>query len=36
VRRITILALRHRLRKDPLETQDDAVRIERVVDEVLV
>ncbi|NTW00459.1 MAG: magnesium chelatase ATPase subunit I [Oscillochloris sp.] len=36
VRRITILALRHRLRKDPLETQDDAVRIERAVDEVLV
>ncbi len=36
VRRITLLALRHRLRKDPLETQDDAVRIERVVDEVLV
>jgi magnesium chelatase subunit I len=36
VRRITLLSLRHRLRKDPLETQDDAVRIERVVDEVLV
>jgi magnesium chelatase subunit I len=35
VRRITILALRHRLRKDPLETQDDAVRIERGVAEVL-
>lgn len=36
VRRIAILALRHRLRKDPLETQDDAVRIERAVEEVLV
>jgi magnesium chelatase subunit I len=36
VRRITILALRHRLRKDPLETQDDAVRIERAVEEILV
>jgi magnesium chelatase subunit I len=35
VRRITTLALRHRLRKDPLETQDDAVRIERAVEEVL-
>lgn len=36
VRRIAVLALRHRLRKDPLETQDDAVRIERAVEEVLV
>jgi magnesium chelatase subunit I len=35
VRRIAILALRHRLRKDPLETQDDATRIERAVAEVL-
>jgi magnesium chelatase subunit I len=35
VRRIAILALRHRLRKDPLETTDDAVKIERAVDEVL-
>jgi magnesium chelatase subunit I len=35
VRRIAVLALRHRLRKDPLETQDDAVRIERAVEEVL-
>nr|WP_129670670.1 magnesium chelatase ATPase subunit I [Candidatus Chloroploca sp. Khr17] len=35
VRRIANLALRHRLRKDPLETQDDAVRIERAVEEVL-
>jgi magnesium chelatase subunit I len=35
VRRIALLALRHRLRKDPLETQDDAVRIERAVAEVL-
>ncbi len=34
VRRIAVLALRHRLRKDPLETQDDSVRIEQVVDEV--
>ncbi len=36
VRRIAVLSLRHRLRKDPLETQDDAARIERAVDEVLV
>jgi magnesium chelatase subunit I len=36
VRRIATLALRHRLRKDPLETQDDATRIERAVAEVLV
>jgi magnesium chelatase subunit I len=36
VRRIATLALRHRLRKDPLETQDDAARIERAVAEVLV
>ncbi|NJN15739.1 MAG: magnesium chelatase ATPase subunit I [Oscillochloris sp.] len=35
VKRIAILSLRHRLRKDPLETQDDAVRIERAIDEVL-
>lgn len=36
VRRIAVLALRHRLRKDPLETQDDATRIERAVEEVLI
>ncbi|NJM08639.1 magnesium chelatase ATPase subunit I [Candidatus Gracilibacteria bacterium] len=35
VRRIALLALRHRLRKDPLETQDDEVKIERAVGEVL-
>lgn len=35
VRRIALLALRHRLRKDPLETMDDAVKIERAVAEVL-
>jgi magnesium chelatase subunit I len=35
VARIAVLALRHRLRKDPLETQDDAVKIERAVAEVL-
>lgn len=35
VRRVALLALRHRLRKDPLETQDDAVKIERAVAEVL-
>lgn len=35
VRRVAVLALRHRLRKDPLETQDDDVKIERVVAEVL-
>jgi magnesium chelatase subunit I len=35
VRRVATLALRHRLRKDPLETQDDEVKIERAVAEVL-
>ncbi len=35
VRRVTLLALRHRLRKDPLETQDDEAKIERVLSEVL-
>lgn len=35
VRRVAVLALRHRLRKDPLETQDDDVKIERAVAEVL-
>jgi magnesium chelatase subunit I len=34
VRRVTILALRHRLRKDPLETQEDTVKIEQALDEV--
>lgn len=35
VRRVALLALRHRLRKDPLETQDDETKIERAVQEVL-
>jgi magnesium chelatase subunit I len=35
VRRVAVLALRHRLRKDPLETQDDEEKIERAVAEVL-
>ncbi len=35
VRRVTLLALRHRLRKDPLETQDDEMKIERAAAEVL-
>jgi magnesium chelatase subunit I len=34
VRRVSVLALRHRLRKDPLETQDDDVKIEQAVAEV--
>jgi magnesium chelatase subunit I len=34
VRRVAVLALRHRLRKDPLETQADEVKIERTLDEV--
>jgi magnesium chelatase subunit I len=34
VRRVAILALRHRLRKDPLETQEDTVKIEQALDEV--
>jgi magnesium chelatase subunit I len=29
-----VLALRHRLRKDPLETQEDDVKIEQALDEV--
>jgi len=35
VRRVALLALRHRLRKDPLETQDDEAKIERALNEVL-
>jgi magnesium chelatase subunit I len=35
IRRVAVLALRHRLRKDPLETQEDDVRIEQIVNEVL-
>ncbi|NJK82014.1 MAG: magnesium chelatase ATPase subunit I [Chloroflexaceae bacterium] len=35
VRRVAVLALRHRLRKDPLEMQDDDERIRQVVDDVL-
>jgi magnesium chelatase subunit I len=35
VRRVAMLALRHRLRKDPLETQDDEVKIEQALNEVL-
>ncbi len=35
VRRVAVLALRHRLRKDPLETQDDTVRIEHTLDELV-
>ncbi|NJP04704.1 MAG: magnesium chelatase ATPase subunit I [Chloroflexaceae bacterium] len=35
VRRVAVLSLRHRLRKDPLETQDDDVKIEQAVDEIL-
>jgi len=35
VRRVALLALRHRLRKDPLETQDDDVRVESAMAEVL-
>lgn len=35
VRRVAVLALRHRLRKDPLETQDDEAKIEEAMAEVL-
>jgi len=35
VRRVALLALRHRLRKDPLETQDDEAKIERALNEVI-
>lgn len=35
VRRVAMLSLRHRLRKDPLETQDDEVKIEEALNEVL-
>jgi len=35
VRRVALLSLRHRLRKDPLETQDDEVKIEQALEEVL-
>ncbi len=35
IRRVAMLALRHRLRKDPLETQDDEVKIEQALEDVL-
>lgn len=35
LQRVALLALRHRLRKDPLETQDDTVKIEEALREVL-
>jgi magnesium chelatase subunit I len=35
VRRVAVLALRHRLRKDPLETQEDEVKIEQAVDDII-
>jgi magnesium chelatase subunit I len=35
IRRVALLALRHRLRKDPLETQDDETKIEHAVNDVL-
>ncbi len=35
IRRVAMLALRHRLRKDPLETQDDEVKIEQALNDVL-
>jgi magnesium chelatase subunit I len=35
VRQVAVLSLRHRLRKDPLETRDDVVQIEQTVNEVL-
>jgi magnesium chelatase subunit I len=35
IRRVALLALRHRLRKDPLETQDDETKIENAVRDVL-
>ncbi len=34
IRRVAMLALRHRLRKDPLETQDDEVKIEQALSDV--
>lgn len=35
VQRVAVMSLRHRLRKDPLETQADDVKIEQAVQEVL-
>ena len=35
VRQIAVMALRHRLRRDPLDDTDSGVRVQRVVDEVL-
>jgi magnesium chelatase subunit I len=33
--RVALLALRHRLRKDPLEQSGDEGRIERAVEEII-
>jgi magnesium chelatase subunit I len=35
VRQIAVMALRHRLRRDPLDDTDSGVRVQRVLDEVL-
>ena len=35
VRRVAILSLRHRLRKDPLDNTDSGVKIEQAVEKVL-
>jgi magnesium chelatase subunit I len=34
VLRVAVLALRHRLRKDPLESSGDEVRIERAIADI--
>jgi magnesium chelatase subunit I len=36
VREVAPMALRHRLRRDPLDDTDATVRVQRLVDEVLV
>jgi magnesium chelatase subunit I len=35
VRRVAVMSLRHRLRKDPLEKMDSGLRIEQAMDEII-
>jgi magnesium chelatase subunit I len=36
IREVAPMALRHRLRRDPLDDTDATVRVQRIIDEVLV
>jgi magnesium chelatase subunit I len=35
LRQVAVMALRHRLRRDPLDDTDSGVRVQRAMDEVL-